>query len=91
MWYTASERNDAHRMIMQCPYCGSSRVETGITWGLSVNTGDVGLRYNDGYMGEGIAQTYSDLCLDCKTILRTYIKEDTDKNWVHRSDDASEA
>ena len=91
MWYTASERNDAHQMIMQCPYCGSSRVETGITWGLSVNTGDVGLRYNDGYMGEGIAQAYSDLCLDCKTILRTYIKEDTDKNWVHRSDDTSEA
>ena len=90
MWYTASERNDAHQMIMQCPYCGSSRVETGITWGLSVNTGDVGLRYNDGYMGEGIAQAYSDLCLDCKSILRIYIRDETDKNWVHKSDDAGE-
>ena len=30
-----------------------------------------------------VAQVYSDLCLDCKSLVRSYIKEDTDKNWIH--------
>ena len=73
---------------MKCPYCESERIEQGIAWGQSAETGNIGLKYSSGtgfFSLVGVAQVYSDLCLDCKSILRTYIKQDTDKNWVHRS------
>ena len=73
---------------MACPFCGSERIEIGIAWGkLEAKGGNVGLKYTNGkglIAPLGVAQAYSDLCLDCKTILRTYIKEDTDKNWVYK-------
>ena len=70
---------------MKCPYCGSERIETEIAWGKSVDTGNVGLKFKSkGILSAtGVAQVYSDLCLDCSTIVRTYIKEDTDRKWVH--------
>ena len=72
------------RAVMKCPYCGSECIETEIAWGKSNETGNVGLKYA-GFLGSiGVAQAYSDLCLECKTIIRTYIKEDTDKNWYHK-------
>ncbi len=72
---------------MNCPYCGSERIEIGISWGKSSETGNVGLKYSmgSGMFGViGVVQVYSDLCLDCKSILRSYIKEDTNKNWYHK-------
>ena len=70
---------------MQCPYCGSDRIDFGVAWGKSAETGNVGLKYRSpGFFGiTGVAQVYSDLCLNCKSLLRTYIKEDTNKNWSH--------
>ncbi|MBE6016929.1 MAG: hypothetical protein E7233_04865 [Lachnospiraceae bacterium] len=71
---------------MKCPYCGSERIETEIAWGKSVDTGNVGLQYRSGkgiLSLTGIAEAYSDLCMDCGSIIRTYIKEDTDKSWIH--------
>ena len=66
---------------MICPYCGSERIETEIAWGKSAETGNVGLKYKMMLGIVGVAQVYSDLCLDCNSIVRSYIKEDTDKNW----------
>ena len=71
---------------MGCPYCGSERIEYGIAWGKSAETGNVGLKYATGtgfFSAVGVVQVYSDLCLDCKSVLRTYIKEDTNKIWSH--------
>ncbi len=71
---------------MNCPYCGSSRIEVGISWGKSAEAGNVGLKYETGsgfFSLTGVVQVYSDLCLDCKAILGSYIKEDTNKNWSH--------
>ena len=71
---------------MKCPYCGSERIEEGISWGKSAEAGNVGLKYESGkgfFLITGVVQVYSDLCLDCKSLLRTYIKEDTNKNWSH--------
>lgn len=70
---------------MRCPYCGSERIDFGVAWGKSAETGNVGLKYSKhGFFGiTGVAQVYSDLCLNCKSILRTYIKEETNKNWSH--------
>ncbi|WP_227836056.1 hypothetical protein [Clostridioides sp. ES-S-0001-02] len=41
------------------------------------NAGNVGLRYSL----LGVATVYSDLCLDCGEIVRTYIMENTDEDW----------
>ena len=70
---------------MNCPYCGSERIESGVAWGKSAESGNVGLKYKAGFLGAtGVVQVYSDLCLDCGSILRSFIKEDTDKEWSHR-------
>ncbi len=70
---------------MRCPYCGSERIVFGIGWGKSAEAGNVGLKYNTGgFLGAiGVVEVYSDLCIDCKSLLRTYIKEDTNKDWNH--------
>lgn len=67
---------------MKCPYCGSERIEFGVAWGKSAESGNVGLKYTNVFTG--VVQVYSDLCLNCGSILRTYIKEDTNKNWSKR-------
>ncbi len=68
---------------MKCPYCGSEHIDIGVAWGKSAEGGNVGLKYSSGWL-TGVVQVYSDLCLDCKSIVRSYIKEDTDKEWSHR-------
>lgn len=74
---------------MKCPYCGSERIETGIKWGQSYHRGNPGLKHShgSGFIKKiEVATVYSDLCLDCKAILKTYIQEDTNKNWEHKSE-----
>lgn len=68
---------------MECPYCHSENIETGIAWGKANETANVGLKYTRGGMFSGVAQVYADLCRDCKSLIRMYIKEDTDLHWVH--------
>ena len=70
---------------MNCPYCGSDNIETGVAWGKSNETGNVGLKYKTGFLGAvGVAQVYSDLCLACGSIIRSFIKEDTANEWIHK-------
>ena len=71
---------------MKCPFCGSERIEEGIAWGQTAEVGNIGLLYKSsvGFIkAVGTTEVYSNLCLDCKTIVRTYIKSDTDKDWYH--------
>ena len=73
---------------MKCPFCGSERIEQGRAWGKTAETGNIGLEYTKGkglLPFTAVAEVYSDLCLDCKTIVRTYIKDDTGKNWITKS------
>lgn len=65
---------------MNCPHCGGSRFESGISIGQSAETGNIGLKYNAGIL-VGVTQMYCDLCLDCGEILRFYIKDKADRNW----------
>ena len=69
---------------MKCPHCGSEKIDVGVVWGKTAGVpGNVGLLYKAGIF-VGTAQVYSDLCLSCGSILRTYIKEDPDREWSHR-------
>lgn len=78
-----ANQNLEEKIIMKCPYCGSERIETEIAWGKVAETGNIGLKYSKGIFLTGVVQMYSDLCLDCKSIVRSYIKEETDKQWSH--------
>ena len=68
---------------MKCPYCGSEKIELGVAWGKSADTGNVGLKYSKGIFA-GVVQVYSDLCLDCGSLVRSYIKDRTDRNWSQK-------
>lgn len=68
---------------MKCPHCQGERIEQGIAWGKAAESGNVGLKYKT-FVLVGVVQAYSDLCLDCGTIVRSYINEDTDKQWVKK-------
>ncbi len=71
-------------MHMKCPHCGSERIEEGVAWGKASENGAIGLKFTRGTLWSGIAPVYSDLCLDCKAIIKTYIKDETDKEWSHQ-------
>jgi hypothetical protein len=68
---------------MKCPNCGGEHIESGIAWGKSTESGNVGLKYQIKIIF-GVTQVYSDLCLDCGEIVRSYIKDTTDKKWVKK-------
>ena len=68
---------------MKCPYCGSERIEKGVAWGKTGDNGTVGLKYTRGTLWTGVAQVYSDLCLDCGAIVKSYVIEETNKEWSH--------
>ena len=69
---------------MKCPCCGSEKIDIGIVWGKTAGiSGNLGLLYKAGVF-VGTAQVYSDLCLSCGTVLRTYIKDKTDREWCHK-------
>ena len=65
---------------MTCPFCGSEAIEQGVAWGKAAEGGNVGLKYKTGIL-TGVTQAYSDLCLGCGAILKTYIKDTTARNW----------
>ena len=69
---------------MKCPCCGSEKIDVGIAWGKTAGlSGNLGLLYKTGVF-VGTAQVYSDLCLSCGTVLRTYIKDKPDREWCHK-------
>jgi hypothetical protein len=69
---------------MHCPHCNSEKIEVGVPivdpfWGTPV-----GPKYRK--IGRRILKTalmYSDFCLDCGTILRTYVDIPKDAHWIH--------
>lgn len=69
---------------MNCLCCGSNNIETGISLGKSTETGNVGLKYNAGII-IGVTQVYADLCLDCGSIVKMYIKDKTNRKWNKKS------
>lgn len=68
---------------MTCPNCGGKAIEIGISWGQTMQTGNFGLKYRV-FIGSGVTQVYSDLCLDCGEVVRTYIKDTTIRSWYKK-------
>ncbi|WP_426348643.1 hypothetical protein ACPWSR_12915 [Alloiococcus sp. CFN-8] len=68
---------------MSCPSCGSTNIEEGVSIGKSAEGGCIGPRFS-GFLFDGVAQMYCDICLNCGEITRFFIKEDTDKKWIKK-------
>lgn len=68
---------------VNCPNCGSTNIEEGVSIGKSAESGSVGPKFNSGLF-LGVAQMYCDICLECGEITRLFIKESTDKKWFKK-------
>lgn len=68
---------------MSCQQCNSTRIEEGIAIGQTAETGNIGPKSRKGPFGY-VSQMYCDLCLDCGTIQRLYIKDGTDRKWIKK-------
>ncbi len=68
---------------MNCNNCNGSRIEEGISIGLTAETGNIGPRSSK-FLVEHVSQMYCDLCLDCGELIRFYIKDDTDRKWIKK-------
>ena len=68
---------------MKCPYCNSENIEESIAVLNELNPEmNLGLMYRKNQFAYEFKQIYADLCIDCGTIVRTYVKGDIkDKKW----------
>ena len=68
-----------------CPNCGGDHIEDGIAIALSNEVGNIGPHYKTRFLITGVCQMYCDLCLDCGEVVRMYIKDTTERNWIKTS------
>lgn len=67
-----------------CQNCKSDNIETGVSIGLSAETGSIGPKYSANFLMLGVAPMYCDICKNCGEITRFFIKEKTDRKWVKK-------
>jgi len=65
---------------MKCPFCNGENIEEGIRWRTQSEI-SLGLGAKKGILLFTIP-VYADLCRDCGTIVRNYIKDDTNQKWM---------
>ena len=64
-----------------CPHCGADDIVRGVQVGQSGDSGTVGLDHKKGFLMFGTVPFRADLCRNCGTIVRLYVRE-TKKNWL---------
>jgi hypothetical protein len=69
---------------MKCPFCNSEKIEVGVPvvdpfWGTPVGPK---YRRKNGIVIKA-ALMYSDFCLDCGAVLKTYVDIPQDAHWIH--------
>jgi hypothetical protein len=78
---TASGARALERSAGNCSHCGGRNIVTGLKLGLTAEVGSVGPAFRAAWILRGNESLYIDLCGDCGTVTRAYVKE-TDKNWI---------
>lgn len=68
---------------MECKNCGSHNIEKSIRMGNSGDAQTFGLKYSKALFS-AVVPVYCDLCLDCKEIVRMYLKDDTNRKWIKK-------
>ena len=64
-----------------CSECGSADIVAGIAVSQTAEVGKIGLSYKSFAVLRGTAPLYADLCRQCGTVTRLYVR-DTDKSWI---------
>lgn len=64
-----------------CPACGSTNIIAGVAVTKTAEAGSVGLSYRSLAIFRGTAPLYADLCRQCGTVVRLFVR-DVNKPWV---------
>jgi hypothetical protein len=65
----------------RCPHCGGGSIAPNLRLTLTAETGSVGPSYKTGFLVRGTEPLFADLCQNCGTVVRLYVKTPT-HNWV---------
>ncbi len=63
-----------------CIYCNSSNIQPDVEVRQSTQVNVIGLEYHTGFLLTGVEPFYAELCKDCGSISRLYVKK-TDRKW----------
>ena len=66
--------------ISRCPHCGSQDIVADVIVGQTADAGRIGLGYKTHFLLTGTAALRTELCRQCGTVVRLYVKE-TGKDW----------
>ena len=64
----------------KCPHCGGTNITRGIRVSQTAEAGNIGLSYKTKFLIVGTEQLYADVCNNCGTVVRFFVKE-TDRQW----------
>lgn len=63
-----------------CIYCNSTNLQRDLRIGLQAEVGTIGLEYTTKFIFGGVEPVYAELCKDCGSITRFYLKN-IERNW----------
>ncbi|MEN6617204.1 MAG: hypothetical protein ABFD12_11650 [Syntrophorhabdus sp.] len=66
-----------------CFYCGGNTISSNIPVAPNAEASSVGLSYKTKFLIVGTESLYADICEDCGTVVRLYVKK-TGRNWYSR-------
>ena len=58
----------------KCIHCGGTNLGENIQVAMTAEAGSIGLRYATKFLVNGVEPFYADLCNDCGSITRLYVK-----------------
>jgi hypothetical protein len=60
--------------VSQCPHCGGTNITGGVWADQTAGAGAVGLAYKTKFVIMGVERLYADICNDCGTVVRFFVK-----------------
>ncbi len=57
-----------------CPRCGGNNITAGVRVNQTADAGTVGLSYKTKFVIMGTERLYADICSDCGTVVRFFVK-----------------
>ena len=64
----------------KCQYCNGANIQTNVPVGQNAEVGVIGLQYKTKFVVIGVEPFYADLCKDCGSINRLFVKN-PGRNW----------
>ena len=66
----------------KCPHCGGSNIVAGVRVDQTADAGRIGLAYKTKFFVTATEPFYADICDDCGTVVRLYVKTAKQKWYV---------